>query len=235
MSTEDPAELYKRQAALRALDEVRDGMVLGLGSGSTANHFVRALGQRVSDGLQIVGVPSSRRTERLAREVGVPLTSLDAHEALDLTIDGADQVVLPSLELLKGGGGALLREKLVARASARLVIIVDQSKLVDRLGGLRAIPVEVIRFGWHQTARALEDLGCQPRLRVAGDGPFVSDEGHHVLDCEFPPLDQPAAIARAIKALTGVVDHGLFVDLADLVVVGGDDGVRCFERPARAP
>jgi ribose 5-phosphate isomerase A len=160
----------------------------------------------------------------------MPLTSLDVHEALDLAVDGADQVSLPELELLKGGGGALLREKLVASSSARLVIIVDQSKLTECLGGSRPVPVEVVRFGWRQTARRLEQLGCRPELRQWKGEAFVSDEGHFVLDCTFPPLTRASQTARAIKEITGVVDHGLFVDLAELVVVGSGSGIRCFER-----
>jgi ribose 5-phosphate isomerase A len=228
----EQVDQLKRAAALRALELVRDGMVLGLGSGSTADICLIELGKRVRDGLRVSGVPSSERTARLASQLGVPLTSLELHDRLDLTIDGADQVEPRGFNLLKGRGGALLREKLVARASDQEIIIADESKLVGRLGGDRSLPVEIVQFGWRQTARELERLGCRAALRLNGESPFVSDEGHYLLDCHFPPIDNPASLADAIKAIVGVIEHGLFIGLADLLIIGGQAGVRVLARDA---
>lgn len=204
-------------------------MLLGLGTGSTADLWLVELGQRVRAGLRVRGVPTSRRTERLARQVGVPLTTLEEHQQLDLTVDGADEVERQSLNLVKGRGGALLREKLVASASEQRVIVVDDSKLVSALGR-GPIPVEVVRFGWRQTAARLEQLGCQASLRQGESGPFVSDEGHYVIDCRFQTIADPAALGAAIKALVGVVEHGLFVQLADRVVVASPSGLEELAR-----
>jgi len=209
---------------------VEDGMTLGLGTGSTVYWTLRAIGRRVAGGLRVRGVPTSRGTEATARNLGIPLVTLEDVPRLDLTIDGADEAS-PALDLVKGGGGALLREKLVALASDRRVIVVDRDKLVERLGR-GAIPVEVVGFGWRQTAARLERLGGRPELRLAGGLPFVTDEGHRVLDCTFGPVDDPAGLEAALKAVPGVVESGLFVGLADTLVIGDDGGaVEVRSRP----
>jgi ribose 5-phosphate isomerase A len=232
MKPADQADRLRLDAALRALDYVRDGMVLGLGSGRTAEMFVAELAKRVQDGLRVVGVPTSRRIETLAGQLGVPLASLDEQGRVDLIVDGADEIDPQTFDLIKGGGGSLLREKLVASASEQEIIIADESKLVAKLGGRRPVPVEVVRFGHGLTAEALERLGCTATLREADGGAFVSDEGHYIYDCAFPPIDQPARLAEHIKATVGVVEHGLFIGLADRLVIAGAEGVRVFERPS---
>ncbi len=184
----------KRAAAARAVEEVEDGMVLGLGTGSTAAFVVEGLGRRVATGLRIVGIPTSERTAAQARRLGIPIATFAEYQQLDLTIDGADEVELGTLHLIKGLGGALLREKIVAAASRRLVIVVDQEKLVERLGEHTPVPVEVTPFGWQATAASLAALGCAPERRYHGEEPFISEEGHLILDCRFGPI----AVADAI-------------------------------------
>ena len=216
----------KEAAARYAAGLVEEGMVVGLGSGSTAALFVRALGARVRAGLRIVGVPTSQATADLARAEGISLTTLEEHPHLDLDVDGADAVD-PALGLLKGLGGALLREKIVAAAAARFAVIVDESKLVTALSQTPLVPVEVIPFGWRRTAAALERLGATVARRARREAPaepFVTDGGHYVLDCRFADLSDPAAVGAQIKALTGVVDHGLFIGLATEAIVGHADG-----------
>jgi ribose 5-phosphate isomerase A len=226
----------KRAAAERAVAWVEDGMVLGLGSGTTAEVALALLARRVTDGLRVVGVPTSRRIERLARRHGVSLATLDEHRRLDLTIDGAEEVEPRRLALIKGRGGALLREKIVAAASETVVIIVDESKLVRALGERQPVPVEVVPFGWSRTAAALEKLGGEVSLRRRSPSgrPYVTDGGNHIVDCRFGRIGDPAALERSIKALPGVVESGIFVGLADRVVVAGAGGVRVIERRAGA-
>jgi ribose 5-phosphate isomerase A len=231
---DDPAAPLKRQAALRAFDHVRDGMVLGLGSGSTAAFFVAELGRRVAAGLRVVGIPTSHDAEQLASRYGVPLTDLSSRQNVDLTVDGADEIELGTLNLTKGRGGALVREKLVAHASTREIIIADASKLVAHLGERSPVPVAVVQFGWERTARELEGLGCRAARREAVDGrPFVSDDGLFVLDCRFPPIANPEPLANALKGIIGVVDHGLFLHMADQAIVAAADGVQLLERAGR--
>ncbi len=222
----DGAQAGKLAAARHAAGLVEDGMRVGLGTGSTATLFVRALGERARAGLRIVGVPTSEATGALARAEGIPVATLEEYPRLDIDIDGADAVD-PALNLLKGLGGALLREKIVAAAADRFVVIVDESKVVGALAEAPLIPVEVVPFGWSRAAAALAGLGARvtrrPRLDAPSE-PFVTDGGHYVLDCVFADLSDPAAIASSIKALTGVVDHGLFIGMASVAVVGGLDG-----------
>jgi len=222
-------ERLKRLAAERAVEYVEDGMVIGLGTGSTARHVLEVLAERLRAGVltNIVGVPTSRETSRIARELGIPLTSLEDEPRLDLTIDGADEVA-PDLSLIKGLGGALLWEKIVATASDRLIIVVDDGKLVGRLGERAPLPVEVVPFGWTTHLAYLDLLGAQPTLRRSPDGtPFTTDGGHYVLDCRFEGgILEPERIEREIRQRVGVVETGLFLGLADVVVVGGEDGVR---------
>lgn len=234
MSDVDRDQL-KRAAALRALDEVRDGMVLGLGTGSTAAFVVEGLAARVKDGLKIVGIPTSSRTAAQARRLGVPIATFADYQSLDMTIDGADEVALGSLDLIKGLGGALLREKIVAAASRRLVIVVDQEKLVERLGEHTPVPVEVTQFGWQATAAALAALGSLPERRyAAGEEPYVTDGGNFILDCRFGPIADPKALEAKIAMTVGAVESGLFVDRATLVVVASATGVEVLTPPLRS-
>jgi ribose 5-phosphate isomerase A len=216
----------------RAAAEVQEGMTLGLGSGSTAEAAIRALGQRVASGLRVCGVPTSERTAELAREVGIPILSLDDVERLDLGIDGADEID-PALNLVKGRGGALLHEKLVALACADWLIVAAAEKLVPQLGTRMPLPVEVVPLGWRATAARVASLGLVPTLRVdPGSGePFVTDGAHYLLDCRTGPIAEPERLAASLKALVGVVDHGLFVGLTRrAMVVEADGRVRVLER-----
>lgn len=230
------ADAYKHAAAAGALDFVRPGMRLGLGTGSTAAHFVDLLAERVRQGLDVVGVPTSEATRAQAERLGIPLTDLDATPALDLTVDGADEIA-PDLSLLKGGGGALLREKIVAAASARMVVIADQSKWVDVLGRF-PLPVEVAPFGLAATIRAVEAAAAAAGapgpavLRRGADGhAFVTDGGHFILDAALARIPRPRLLAERLAAIPGVMEHGLFIGLAQVAVIAGPDGVRVVERP----
>ncbi len=219
----------KRSAALAALEHVEEGMRLGLGTGSTAACFVEALGQRVRDGLAVTGVPTSAQTRDLAIRCRIPLTDLHATPELDLAIDGADEIG-PGLGLIKGGGGALLREKIVASASARMIVIADDSKLVERLGEF-PLPVEVVPFAGRaivrSIGRAVSELGLKPRIeqRMGPGGPFVSDEGNHILDISCGPIPDPDILASRLSGLAGVVEHGLFLGMAESAIVAGPDGL----------
>ena len=227
---------WKRRAAIAAVAEVVDGMVLGLGSGSTAMLAVEALAARIaSERLRIVAIPTSRKTAALARRLGVPLTSFADHRRIDLTIDGADQIEAASLTMLKGLGGALLREKIVAAASRRMVVVADQGKLVDRLDHRTPLPVEIVTFGWEATLDRLTELGGATALRMGPDaGPFVTDGGNYIVDCLFAQgLDEPAALARCVGALPGVVESGLFVGLASRAYIGGTGGVAVLDHDDR--
>lgn len=231
----DPKSL-KIEAARAALAYVQDGMTIGIGTGSTAEEFVRLLAERVKGGLAIVGVPTSERTAALCRELGVRLTTLEEAPALDLTIDGADEVDA-DLTLIKGGGGALLREKIVAAASGAMIVIADGSKVVGTLGRF-ALPIEVNRFGLGATrlavARAADRLGLggQITLRGGPDTPFVTDGGHFILDASFGRIPDARALSSALHAIPGVVEHGLFIGLAKRAVIAFGDGVRQMT-PAR--
>ncbi|HWB48090.1 MAG TPA: ribose-5-phosphate isomerase RpiA [Stellaceae bacterium] len=221
----------KRAAALRALDYVKDGMVLGLGTGSTAYFVVEGLGRRVAQGLSITGIPTSERTAAHARSLNIPLSDFGAHSRIDLTIDGADEVERGSLNLIKGLGGALLREKIVAAASRQLVIVVDQEKLVARLGDHTPVPVEVVQFGWQATAAALTRLGAEPVLRHATeDHVFITDGGNYILDCRFGPITDPAQLEQRIGMTVGVVESGLFVNRAAAVIAATAGGVEVLHR-----
>jgi len=223
----------KQAAARAAALLLQDGMIVGLGSGSTARMAVAAIGERVQAGLKIVGIPTSELTANQAKDLRIPLSTLGEYPQADITIDGADEVELGTLNLIKGGGGNQLREKIVAVASSRLVIIVDERKLVNRLGSRAKVPVEVAQFGWQATSRHLEKLKAHPGLRLSPDGsPFVTDGGNYILDCAFEPFD-PAALQRDLDSVVGVVEHGLFIEMASLVLVGASGGVRWLERSGR--
>jgi len=235
MLEEVPADdELRRQAAEAALSAVEPGMRLGIGTGRTAEHFVRLLAARVRDGLEVVGVPTSQRTADLAKAEGIRLTNLDDTPELDLTVDGADEVDR-SLRLIKGGGGALLHEKIVAAASKRMVVIVDAGKMVDTLGA-HPLPIEVIPFGLGATRRAIgaaaSGLGLTGpiTLRSVGNATFRSDSGHFILDAAFGRIDDPAALAEAFTKIPGVVEHGLFLDFASAVVVARVEGIEWLSR-----
>jgi ribose 5-phosphate isomerase A len=225
------AEALKREAARRALEYVEDGMVLGLGTGSTAHHFLELLGRAVADGLDVVCVATSIRTDRTAREAGIALTTLAEHPRLDLTVDGADEVT-PALDLIKGMGGALLREKMVAQASDRFVIIADDSKAVTRLGTRSPLPLEVVDWNWMAHKDLLASLGAQVSLRRFDDGsPLKSDNGNVILDCRFPEgIDDPRGLERTLQARAGIIECGLFLGMADVALLAGSDGVRELRR-----
>ncbi len=225
--SESDSARYKWLAAEHAVDAIQSGMRVGRGAGSTAALVVRALARRLAEGrlTDVVGVPTSRATEELARALGVPLTTLDEQPVLELAIDGADEVD-PRLGLIKGGGGALLREKIVAQASTRFIIVVDEAKLSPRLGTRWPVPVDVLPFGWRSQQRFLESLGARVSRREGPEGtPFLTDQGHFVLDCAWGPLESPAALAERLAARAGLVEHGLFLGLASEVVVAGPRGV----------
>jgi ribose 5-phosphate isomerase A len=228
-------DALKRQAAARALEQVKDGMKLGLGTGSTAKHFVDLLGEKVRAGVQVVGVPTSEATRAQAAQCGIVLTSLDEVDRLDLTVDGADEVD-PALELIKGGGGALLREKIVAAASDRMIVIADETKWVDALGRF-PLPVEVIPFGLGATRRAIErafaeaGVSGQMGVRNGKDGHvFVTDGGHWIIDAHLGRIADPPRLARLLNVIPGVVEHGLFIGLASTVILAGAQGIRVVER-----
>jgi ribose 5-phosphate isomerase A len=229
---------WKRAAAEAAVASIPDGAIVGLGSGSTAELLLPALAERIRQGLRVTGIATSERTREQAAAHGIPLTDLDSVQLVTMSIDGADEVLLPRLELIKGRGGALLREKLVAAASRYRVIVADATKLVPVLARAHPIPVEVVPFGWRHTAGRLVALGAAPILRRAGGAdpadantpPFVTDSGHYVLDCRFGPLAQPDMLAGYLQATVGVVEHGLFIGMTERVYIGGPDGVQVYDR-----
>jgi len=224
-------DALKESAAEAAASLVSDGMIVGLGTGSTATFAVNALGRRVREGLRIIGIPTSERTARQAVDLGIPVSSLAEHDHVDMTIDGADEVEIGTLNLIKGHGGALLREKIVASATERLVIVVDDSKLVERLGSRFAVPLEVVPFGWQATAKRVRGLGAHAAIRLNADGsPFLTDGGHYILDCAFGPIEAADALERELSETVGVVEDGLFLGMTDRVVVGGASGVRTLTR-----
>ncbi len=224
------ATAQKRLVGLAAADEVESGMVLGLGSGTTVYFFLEELGRRVRAGLRVAGIPTSRQTAELATEFGIPLTTFELHQELDLDVDGADEVD-SQLNLIKGHGGALLREKIIARVSKRCLIIVDERKLSPTLGCQSSLPVEVLPFACPLAARELGRFGAVPELRHAPDGqPFVTDNGNWIVDCTFHALDEPAAAEARIERIPGVMASGLFVGLASEVLVAGDATVRRLVR-----
>lgn len=223
---------WKRAAAESAARLVEDGMVVGLGTGTTASFFVGALARRLSsERLRITGIPTSERTVALARELKIPLTTFAERSRIDLTVDGADEVELDTLSLVKGHGGALLREKIVAAASDRMVVVADETKISEELGTLSSVPVELVQFGWQVTLKRLAELDGNPSLRLAPDRtPFVTDGGNYIADCAFGPMQNPKETAHHLDHLVGVIEHGLFLGFAREVIVGGSDGVRILKR-----
>lgn len=222
-------DTQKLQAAKRALDYVKPGMRLGLGTGSTAEKFVDLLGAKVRDGLEVICVPTSEATRLQAEALGIPLTTLEAEPELDLTVDGADELD-ESLQLIKGGGGAHLREKIVAAASRRMVVIADESKRVKVLGRF-PLPVEIVTFGWRSTLSKVSDTvgmnGCKGPVTLRGSqaDPFITDNGNYILDCAFGEIEDPQKVAMQLSLLPGVAEHGLFIGLTHAAVVAGANGV----------
>jgi ribose 5-phosphate isomerase A len=224
----------KKAAAEAAAKLVEDGMVVGLGTGSTAAFFLTALGHRISsEHLRISGIPTSEGTAAQALSLKIPLTTFAQHAQIDLTVDGADEIEMGTLYMIKGHGGALLREKIVAAASKRMVVIADETKLSKRLGSLVSVPVEVVQFGWEATQRRLSELGGNPTLRLGKDGkPFVTDGGHFIMDCAFGPMENPKETAHHLDHVVGSVEHGMFLKFASEVFVGSPDGVRILRKTA---
>jgi ribose 5-phosphate isomerase A len=217
----------KQAAADAAAAQLHDGMIVGLGSGSTARMLVNAIGKRVAQGLHIVGIPTSELTADHARELGIALSTLGEYPVIDVTIDGADEVELGTLNLIKGGGGNQTREKIVAIAGRRMVVIVDETKLVSRLGTHFKVPVEVVQFGWQATAGNLAKLKANPGLRDGPDGkPYITDGGNYILDCAFGPIPDAIALAHELDSVVGVVEHGLFIGIASEILIGSHEGVR---------
>jgi ribose 5-phosphate isomerase A len=230
MSELSKQDELKAAAAEAAAARLHDGMIVGLGTGSTAAFAVDAIGRRVAQGLRIIGVPTSEHTAEQATALGIPLAPVERHEWIDVTIDGADEVEIGTLNLIKGLGGALLREKIVATSSRKLIIIVDESKLVPRLGSHDPIPVEVVSFGWETTEKRLQRIGGNPVLRRKSDGAiFVTDGGHYILDCKFGPLPEAAGTERKLNDTVGVVEHGMFLGMTGMVIVAGTGGIRILE------
>jgi ribose 5-phosphate isomerase A len=219
----------KRQAAIAALDAVKDGMIVGLGTGSTAAHFIRELGVRVKDGLRVSGIPTSEESNKLATEVGVSLITLRENVLIDVTVDGADEVS-DGLDLIKGLGGALVREKIVAHASKKVIIVVDESKLSERLGDKVPVPVEVVPFAVDAVRAQLILWGGEPRLREKEGKPFVSDNGNFILDWWHGPIEQPWELEKQVKGVTGVVDSGIFANVASEVIAATSGGIRRLVR-----
>jgi len=231
----DQAKQWKKEAGEAAAKLVESGMVVGLGTGSTADFFVAELGRRIAEeGLRITGVPTSDQTEVQARRANIPLTTLADRAELDLDVDGADEIQIGTLYLIKGHGGALLREKMIAQCAKRMIVISDDSKLVERLGSRFSVPVEVVQFGWQATERKLAALGSKPVLRLGKDGkPFVTDNGNYVLDCNFGAMDDPKEIAHRLDHVTGAVEHGLFLGIATQAIVCGPKGLQTLQREKR--
>lgn len=222
-STPLTPDRQKALAALKAMEFVQDGQILGLGTGSTVHHFLTALGQQVQQGLRVRGVPTSQVTAVYARQLGIPLLSNEEPWDIDVAVDGADQID-PHLNLIKGGGGALLREKIVAKAAQQFIVIVDQAKHVPRLGLSFPLPVEIVPFGWRTTQRHLENLGWQSPLRQKAGQPFLTDNGNYIMDLHIPEIADPAALELSLNQIPGVIECGLFVMMASLVITGTDDG-----------
>ena len=232
-SASDRIAGFKREAGERAAALVTDGMVVGLGTGSTAIFATRKIGELLASGKlkNLLGIPTSRATEAAAKELGIPLLGEEIPREIDLTIDGADEVD-PLLNMIKGGGGALFREKIVAQASRRVVIVVDETKLSPALGTRHPLPVEVSRFGWQSQQRFLVSIGGKPVLRQAADGkPYETDQGNWIFDCAMAPTPDPVALAARLSARAGIVEHGLFCGIASEVLVAGETGVREIRRP----
>ena len=222
-------EEMKKQAAEKAVQYIEEGMIVGLGTGSTVEFAVKKIGEMVKNGLKIEAVPTSLKTKRLATELKIPLIELDDRVEIDITIDGADEVD-SNLNLIKGGGGALTREKIIAYHSKKVIIIVDETKIVKGLGCDSFLPVEITKFGWSATKKALEGLGCTAELRKIMDEAFITDNQNYIIDCDFGKITDPEALEKEINNVPGVLENGLFIGLADEVIVGSKQGMMTLER-----
>lgn len=221
-------EHQKKIAAEKATEEVKNGMVIGLGTGSTVYYALLKLGEMIQDGLNIIGIPTSEGTEKIATEQNIPLTALSKHPTIELTIDGADEVDA-HLNLIKGGGAALVREKIIANASNRIVIVVDESKVSQVLGTTFALPVEIIQFGWEATQREVDKVCGNSDLRGGIDNPLITDNGNYILDCNFAGIPEPEKVELQLNNIPGVVENGIFVDRADKVIIGTPNGIKYME------
>lgn len=221
-------EHQKKIAAEKATEEVNNGMVIGLGTGSTVYYALLKLGEMIRDGLNIIGIPTSEGTEKIATEQNIPLTTLAKHPTIELTIDGADEVDA-HLNLIKGGGAALVREKIIANASNRIVIVVDESKVSQVLGSTFALPVEIIKFGWEATQREVDKVCGNSDLRGGIDNPLITDNGNYILDCNFAGIPEPEKVELQLNNIPGVVENGIFVDRADKVIIGTPNGIKSME------
>jgi ribose 5-phosphate isomerase A len=219
----------KKTAAEKAVMYIEDGMTIGLGTGSTVEFAIRKVSDMVKNGLRVNGIPTSLKTKRLATELKIPLVELDANTQIDVTIDGADEVD-SNLNLIKGGGGALTREKIVAYHSKKVIIVVDETKIVKGLGRDSFLPVEVTKFGWQATKKALEELGCTAEQRKIMDESFITDNQNYILDCDFGKIPEPENLEKEINNIPGVLENGLFIGLADEVIVGSKQGIMTLER-----
>jgi ribose 5-phosphate isomerase A len=224
-------EALKKTAGEEAAKRIQNGQRIGLGTGSTVRYFLEALGKRLANGelSQVVGVPTSKQTEKLALSLNIPLATLETEPSLDLCVDGADEVD-PHLNLIKGLGGALLREKIVAMASQRFIVIADNGKLVQRLGDRCPVPVEVLPFGWKATAAGIEALGGRPTMRADNGSPYRTDQGNHILDCHFGPIEDAVMLAQQLDSIAGVLGHGLFLNIAQEAIVGTPTGADLLTR-----
>ena len=218
------SEIEKKLAGEAAVDLVKDGMVIGLGTGSTVRYFIEGIGKKVAEGLKVIGIPTSVQTEKIARKAGIEITTLQEHSKLDLTVDGADEVD-SELNLIKGMGGALFREKIVAKAAKRFVVVVDSSKLVRLLGEKTPVPVEVHIFGWKATSDWLRSKGCLPALRKSGQNPYLTDNGNFIIDCHFGAIPDPAGLESQLNNVPGAVENGIFTGIVDHVIVAKGDSV----------
>ena len=219
----------KKIAGEKAVEHIEAGMVVGLGTGSTAYYAIKKIGDEVKEGLEVTCIATSKATEVIAKECGIPLSSLAEHPDVDVTIDGADEVD-PNLNLIKGMGGALVREKIIASASKKVVIVADPSKIVDVLGTISPLPVEVIPFGVNFCQKQLQKFGCKVEIRKKNNEPFVSDNGNYVVDCFFKKILEPKKLQKEINCIPGVVDNGLFLNMADEVIIGTKDGIKKLVR-----
>ena len=218
----------KRIAAEKSIERIENGMIVGLGTGSTVEYAIKKLGERITTGLKIEGIPTSLKTKKLALQHNIPLVDLNDYPEIDLTIDGADEVD-SHLNLIKGGGGALTREKIVAHHSKKELIVIDETKVVKKLGIGFPVPVEVTKFGWKATKKSLEELGCTIELRTIMDEVYITDNSNYVLDCDFGKIDEPETLEKEINSIPGVIENGLFIDLVDEVIVGSKQGIIILE------
>ncbi|EMR75189.1 ribose-5-phosphate isomerase [Thermoplasmatales archaeon SCGC AB-540-F20] len=218
----------KKMAAEKAVEHVDNGMVIGLGTGSTVKYAIKKLGEMVNTGLKIEGIPTSLRTKKLATEYNIPLVDLNDYTEIDLTIDGADEVD-SNLNLIKGGGGALTREKIIAYHSKKEIIVIDETKVVKKLGIDSPVPVEVTKYGWKATKKTLKELGCTAELRTIMDEVYITDNSNYILDCDFGKINEPETLEKEINSIPGVIENGLFIDLVDEVIVGSKQGIITLE------